>query len=142
LAGSSWEGDVLMKDSAANEKKSKAVDHSANKKPEPQNPRRFLRYPTDIRVSIQVFRTAGAISLWGRSSELGEDGIGATLTEEVEPGEVVSMEFSLPVTSYPMKMRALVRYRTGLRHGFEFLALNSQQRDMLHRVCEILGTGH
>jgi hypothetical protein len=112
------------------------------KKPEQKNPRRFLRYPADIRVSIQVIRAAGTISLWGRSTEIGEDGIGATLTEEIEPGEVVSMEFSLPVTSYPMKMRALVRYRTGLRHGFEFLALNSQQHEMLHRVCEILGTGH
>jgi len=131
-----------MKDSAGNEHKGKAQGDSAPKKSAPQNPRRFLRYPADIHLSIQVFRTAGTISLWGRSSELGEDGVGATLTEEIEPGEVVSMEFSLPVTSYPMKMRALVRYRTGLRHGFEFLALNPQQREMLHRVCEILGTGH
>jgi len=118
------------------------VNDSASKKAANPSPRRFLRYPADVRVSIQVFRRAGTISLWGRSNELGEDGMGATLTEEIEPGEVVSMEFSLPVTSYPMKMRALVRYRTGLRHGFEFLALNPQQHEMLHRVCEILGTGH
>jgi PilZ domain len=122
--------------------KGKAVKDAAPKNPATQNPRRFVRYPADIRISIQVFRRGGAISLWGRSNELGEDGMGATLTEEIEPGEVVSMEFSLPVTSYPMKMRALVRYRTGLRHGFEFLALNPQQHEMLHRVCEILGTGH
>ena len=131
-------GNAVMKNSAA---KGKAVDDSTLRKPATQSPRRFLRYAADIRVAIQVFRPAGTISLWGRSTELGEDGIGATLTEEIEPGEVVSMEFSLPVTSYPMKMRALVRYRTGLRHGFEFLALNQQQHEMLHRVCEILGTG-
>jgi PilZ domain len=106
-----------------------------------QPPRRFPRYQIDLRVSVQVFRTTGTVSLWGRSSELGEDGIGATLTGEVEPGEVVSMELSLPASSYPMKFRALVRYRTGLRHGFEFLALNRQQRDALHRVCEMLATG-
>jgi PilZ domain len=128
-----------MKNLAA---KNKAVEDLAHKKRATQNPRRFVRYPADIHLSIQVFRNAGSLSLWGRSSELGEDGMGATLTEEIEPGEVVSMEFSLPVTSYPMKIRALVRYRTGLRHGFEFLALNTQQREMLHRVCEILGTGH
>lgn len=106
-----------------------------------QPPRRFPRYEIDLRVSVQVFRTTGTVSLWGRSSELGEDGIGATLTGEVEPGEVVSMELSLPASSYPMKIRALVRYRTGLRHGFEFLALNRQQRDALHRVCGMLATG-
>lgn len=106
-----------------------------------QAARRFPRYPVDIRISIQVFRPSGTVSLWGRSSELGEDGIGGTLTGEVEPGEVVSMELSLPTATYPMKFRALVRYRMGLRHGFEFLALNSQQKDALRRVCEMLASG-
>ena len=116
-------------------------DSIRSSNPETKKARRFLRYPADIRISVQVLRDEGTHSLWGRSSELGEDGIGATLTEEIEPGEVVSMEFSLPITSYPIKVRALVRYRSGLRHGFEFLALNPQQKEMLHRVCEILGTG-
>jgi hypothetical protein len=58
------------------------------------SPRRFPRYPIDIRVSLQVFRSGEVLSLWGRSNELGADGIGATLTRELEPGEVVSMEFT------------------------------------------------
>ncbi|HXZ33240.1 MAG TPA: PilZ domain-containing protein [Terriglobales bacterium] len=106
-----------------------------------QPPRRFPRYPVDMRMSLQVFRPTGTVSLWGRSTELGEDGVGGTLTGEVEPGEVVSMELSLPATTYPMKVRALVRYRMGLRHGFEFLTLNEQQKETLHRVCEMLGSG-
>ena len=104
-----------------------------------QSPRRYPRYPVDMRISLQVFRPTGTVSLWGRSTELGEDGIGGTLTGEVEPGEVVSLELALPA-SHPMKLRALVRYRSGLRHGFEFLALNSQQKEVLHRVCEMLAT--
>jgi hypothetical protein len=31
-----------------------------------------------------------------------------------------------------------VRYRDGLRHGFEFLALTPAQRDEIRRVCEML----
>jgi PilZ domain len=100
--------------------------------------RRFPRYPIDIRISLQVFRSGEILSLWGRSNELGADGIGATLTRQLEPGEVVSMEFTLPMTSYPIKLRALVRYRDGLRHGFEFLALSIEQREGIQRVCEIL----
>jgi hypothetical protein len=57
----------------------------------------------------------------------------------VEPGEVVSMELSLPVAALPLRVRALARYRSGLRHGFEFLALNEEQRELLHRVCSMLG---
>jgi hypothetical protein len=48
------------------------------------------------------------------------------------------MELMLPGTAAPLKVRALARYRTGLRHGFEFLALNTQQRDLLRQVCETL----
>ncbi len=107
----------------------------------PQNPRRFPRYPVDIRLSVQVFRSGETTSFWGRSSELGEDGVGGTMTGELEPGEVVSMELSLPLAARPMKLRALVRYRMGLRHGFEFLTLDAPQRDILRRVCEMLASG-
>jgi hypothetical protein len=112
-----------------------------NPNPPPSTSRRFPRYPIDIRISVQVFRSSGTTALWGRSNELGEDGIGGTLTGEVEPGEVVSMELSLPLLAYPMKIRGIVRYRMGLRHGFEFLAMNTEQRDALHRVCEMLSAG-
>jgi hypothetical protein len=42
------------------------------------------------------------------------------------------------MTASPIKLRALVRYRDGLRHGFEFLALSPEQREGIHRVCEAL----
>ena len=86
-------------------------------------------------------RDGETISLWGRSSELGEDGIGGTVTAQLEPGEVVSMELSLPLIPFPIKCRALVRYRDGLRHGFEFLALSSQQREAIRKLCQALPPG-
>jgi PilZ domain len=114
-----------------------------NPNPGPGTSRRFPRYALDLRLAVHVFRpgTGASASVWGRSSELGEDGIGGTLTGELETGEVVSMEFSLPLTAYPMKVRALVRYRRGLHHGFEFLALSAEQRAVIRRVCEMLAAG-
>jgi hypothetical protein len=100
--------------------------------------RRFPRYSADVRVTLQVFRSGENASMWGRSTELGEDGIGATMTAELEPGEVVSLELALPLSAYPLKLRALVRYRMGLQHGFEFLALSPEQHDMIRRVCQML----
>jgi PilZ domain len=102
--------------------------------------RRFPRFPLDVHLSVNVFRLGENVSFWGRTSELGEDGVGATLTGELECGEVVSMELALPMT-LPIKFRALVRYRDGLRHGFEFLALSGTQRDEIRRVCHILAAG-
>ena len=104
----------------------------------PRSPRRFPRYPLDVRLSVHVFRGGERVSLWGRSNELGADGIGATLTGELVAGEVVAMELALPTVTYPIKFRALVRYRDGLRHGFEFLALTAAQREEIERVCQTL----
>jgi hypothetical protein len=114
---------------------------STNPKFDSRTSRRFPRHSLDIRVSVYAFRSGENVSFWGRSSEMGEDGIGATLTGELEPGEVVFMELVLPMASFPIKFRALVRYRNGLRHGFEFLTLSAAQRDEIRRLCHALATG-
>ncbi|HZQ24912.1 MAG TPA: PilZ domain-containing protein [Terriglobales bacterium] len=103
-----------------------------------RNTRRYARYPLDVRISASVFRAGDVVCLWGRSTELGLDGIGATLTGELDNGEVVSMEFPLPLCPFPLKLRAIVRYRDGLRYGFEFLTVSAEQRQSLKRVCEML----
>ena len=40
----------------------------------------------------------------------------------------------------PFESDAIVRYRQGLRYGFEFLTVTDYQRDMIRRVCEILAS--
>ena len=108
---------------------------------DPAKQRRYPRYPLDVRVSAKVFREDAPIELWGRSIEFGQDGIGITLTGELKPGEVATLELSLPSGGAPLKIRALVRYRDGLRHGFEFLARDAMQRDAIRRTCEFLAVG-
>jgi len=100
--------------------------------------RRFPRYPLDIRVTVHVFREGKTISFWGRSTEFGADGISGTLTGELEAGEVVSMELVLPMTSVPLKLRAIVRYHQGLRHGFEFLGRTPEQYEAIRNLCETM----
>jgi hypothetical protein len=100
--------------------------------------RRYPRHALDVRMAVTVSREAGTTHLWGRSSELGQDGIGGTLTGDLEPGEVVSMEIQLPLSAKPMKLRAIVRYRQGLHYGFEFLTVNDDQRSAIQRVCQML----
>jgi hypothetical protein len=102
--------------------------------------RRFPRFAIDVRLQVKMFQEGEFRTCWGRSTELGQDGIGATLTGSLESGEIVTLEIPLPLTPYPIKVRAIVRYRQGLRYGFEFLTLNDAQRDTVRRVCEYLAT--
>jgi len=102
--------------------------------------RRFPRFSIDVRLQVKMFQAGEFRTCWGRSTEMGQDGIGATLTGSLEPGEIVTLEIPLPLTPYPIKVRAIVRYRQGLKYGFEFLTLNDGQRDTIKRVCQYLAT--
>ncbi|HTW30937.1 MAG TPA: PilZ domain-containing protein [Candidatus Sulfotelmatobacter sp.] len=102
--------------------------------------RRFPRFILDVRLQVRMFQAGEFRTCWGRSTEMGQDGIGATLTGDLEAGEIVTLEIPLPLSAYPIKVRAIVRYRQGLKYGFEFLTLNTGQRDTIQRVCEYLAT--
>ena len=103
--------------------------------------RRYPRYALDVRVKARMFQQNEYLSCWGRSTELGLDGIGATLTGEMNTGEIISLEVPLPLSTQTLKVRAIVRFRKGLRYGLEFLAVTEDQREMLRRVCELLAHG-
>jgi PilZ domain len=130
----------------ASDKKAKAAaadrGGASTTKPggKPTYTRRFPRYALDVRLQVRMFQDGDFQSCWGRSTELGQDGIGATLTGNLQTGEIVTLEIPLPLTTYPIKVRAIVRYRQGLKYGFEFLTLNQAQRENLHRVCEYLAS--
>jgi PilZ domain len=118
----------------------KAVQSEKESSSKPGYKRRFPRYAIDLRMQVTMFQGGEFLNCWGRSTELGEDGIGATLTGELQSGETVSLEIPLPLSPYPLKVRAIVRFRRGLHYGFEFLALNGSQRETLQRVCQMLAT--
>jgi hypothetical protein len=100
--------------------------------------RRFSRYRFDVRIQVSVFREGLTTTCWGRTCVLGQDGIGATLSGELQAGEVVSLEFPIPLPPHVMKLRAVVRYCEGLSCGFEFLVVTAEQKLMLHQVCVVL----
>ena len=102
--------------------------------------RKYPRFAIDLRMQVKMFQAGQFRSCWGRSTELGQDGIGATLTGDLESGEIVTLEIPLPLSAYPLKVRAIVRYRQGLHYGFEFLTLSENQRDTVKRVCQMLAT--
>jgi hypothetical protein len=100
--------------------------------------RRFPRYRFDVRIQVSVFREGQTAAYWGRTNEVGQDGVGATLSGELHAGEVVSLEFPIPLPPHVMKVRAVVRYSNGLRCGFEFLIVTEEQKEILRQVCVVL----
>jgi hypothetical protein len=96
--------------------------------------RRYPRYRTEIPIRVTLLAEAGYKEVLGRCGDIGEGGAGAVLTAEVPKGEVVDLELSCP-GGEQFAVRAVVRYRRGLLHGFEFMSLTPEQRGIVGWLC-------
>jgi GAF domain/PilZ domain len=83
--------------------------------------RRFPRFDIGVPLRVNTLRSGAPDAIPGRCVNLGQGGLAAVLTTELSPGDVVVLEFSLPLVTSSMKLRAQVRSHDRLHHGFEFL---------------------
>jgi len=100
--------------------------------------RRVPRYRTEIPLVVRVLGEDGYLSVRGRCFEIGELGLGAVITSELAAGEMVSLELSFPQVSDVQLLRAVVRHRMGYLHGFEFVGLLPEQRELIRTYCRTL----
>lgn len=78
--------------------------------------RRHPRFKID--VDIRVYPRDCPV-VRGRTGDISESGISAMLRVEVPLGEVVRLEFTLPLGD--VEVLATVRQRTAFRYGFQFI---------------------
>lgn len=100
--------------------------------------RHYARYRTELPVIVKVLGQEGYMRVHGRCFEIAEAGLGAVITSELVPGEMVTVEFSIPDIPEVFTMRAVVRHRMGFLHGFEFIGLLDQQREHIKKFCRTL----
>ena len=86
-------------------------------------PRAYPRFLIDQRLIIR----AGHV-LHGRTKDISEGGLGATVAGELTTAAPVELEFYLPGKLSPTKLMAEVRYRQGFQYGFRFLDVTPEQR--------------
>ena len=100
--------------------------------------RHYARYRTELPLIVKVLGQNGYTRVHGRCFEIAEAGLGAVITSELVPGEMVTLEFSIPDVAEVYNMRAVVRHRMGFLHGFEFIGLLEAQREQIKTFCRTL----
>jgi hypothetical protein len=97
--------------------------------------RKYSRFLIDMRL---IVRTATALTLHGRTKNLGEGGMGATVAGDIPLGEFVELQFTAPQAPDPLVIRAEVRYRQGFQYGFKFIGLTEQQTVVIREAVRSL----
>jgi hypothetical protein len=98
-----------------------------------KTPRAFTRFLVDVRLVIRTKET-----LNGRTKDVGEGGLGATIPGTIASGEIVEVEFQLPAATEPLRLKAEVRYCQGFQYGFRFLHPTEQQRELIRKATRDL----
>ena len=96
-------------------------------------PRAHTRYLLDLRIVVRAKET-----LIGRTKDLAEGGLGATIPSDIGVGEIVELELQLPETTEPLKIKAEVRYQHGFQYGFKFVEITQQQKEMIRQTTRDL----
>ena len=113
--------------------------HQQHEQPErTTRTRRHQRYEleTELRAAIPGVERR---EMRGRSLNINEGGIAGVFVAGWEVGTSVHLQFSVPVTTPPIRVRGVVRNTTGYRYGFEFAGLTAEQRETISRACRTLG---
>jgi hypothetical protein len=94
--------------------------------------RRHPRYKLEVDIRIYP-RDCPVVR--GHTVDISESGISAMLRVEVPVGEVLRLEFALPLGD--VEVLALVRHQSAFRYGFQFVEAGSAKA-LIGRTCSHL----
>ena len=102
--------------------------------------RRWKRCQLDVPLRV-IVRNEDTTKIYdGRGNEISEGGMTITAGVELKLGDGVAVEFTPPYAGAPIRVRGVVRNRTGYRYGVEFTIENSEDSGQVNRLRPMLQT--
>jgi c-di-GMP-binding flagellar brake protein YcgR len=103
--------------------------------------RRNERYLLSTLLTATIHGEEGETKIKTHALDISESGIGTLAGEGWGVGSHVSLEVPLPLENTFLEIRGVVRHRTGVRCGLEFLEVSPEQQQVLRQTCQFLA-GH
>lgn len=100
--------------------------------------RRTPRYSVDVRLKLIVTKDGKSAMIHGRGNDISEHGMALFVAHDLEVGQRLEVEFTLPYSRQPLRVRITIRNRTGYRYGAEFVTLSVPQSEEILRLCKAL----
>jgi hypothetical protein len=90
----------------------------------------------ELRLTVTVLGKDGHFETHGLCNQIGDAGLGGIIGSELTIGEVVKLDLHLSPPSPPLSLRAIVRWRSRLQHGFEFFGISAEQNAKVRELCQ------
>jgi hypothetical protein len=106
--------------------------------PAQRHTRRWPRYHLDVPIRVIVHTARKTTVIVGRGNELNEGGIAVTAGVELRLGDETEIEFTPPYSNSPIRIRGVVRNRSGYRYGMEFVAADDREVQEVQKLKTVL----
>ncbi len=104
--------------------------------PDFESVRAYRRVEVDLPITVECRHLKKSFTVPGHTTNLSEGGMGALISERFTD-EKRSLTIRLPGlhSRKDIQVSARLRYRKGMRHGFEFMRVSSADRDAIRELC-------
>ena len=100
--------------------------------------RRWPRFKVSLSLRLVVHGPAGVEYMFAHGRDISEGGMAVYVPTELDLGNSVVLELTVPHSQEKLLLKAFVRNREGFRYGIEFIDLGQRERDIIANGCRAL----
>ncbi len=108
--------------------------------------REHTRFHVDLLVKIEATTRTRTITVFGRTTDLSEGGLGIVIPESLDIGDAMIAYLPIAEAGESLAISAVVRHQRGFYHGCEFVNLGEREGKAIRAACAgalpVLGFRH